>query len=105
MLCLYILQTLQASVVKLQQDGILLVELFESEGPSLNVQLLKLDCVQLDESLQSLLCSNSASAGLEGSGLSQYKKFTNFPVSSNYSFHVVYQSERQFFIGSVEVFG
>ena len=90
--CQYFLQTLQASVVKRQQDGILLVELFESEGPSLNVQLLKLDCVQLDESLQPLLCSNSASAGLEGSGLSQYKKFTNFPVSSNDSFYVSFSS-------------
>ena len=92
---------LQASVVKRQKDGILLVELFECEGPSLNVQLLNMDCVQLDESLKPLLCSNFVSAGLEGSGLSLNKKSSNLHVSSNHSFHVIYQNERQFFSGSI----
>ena len=99
--CLFIFQKLQASVVKRQQDGTLLVELFESEGPSLNVQLLNMDCVSLDESLQSLLCSNFASAGFEGSGLSQNQRSSNLPVSSNQSFHVIYQNEQQFFIGNI----
>ena len=97
----YILQILQASVVKHQQDGVLLVELFESEGPSLNVQLLNMDCVQLDKSMQPLLCSNFVSAGVEGSGLSQNKKSRNLPISSNHSFLVIYQNERQFSSGSV----
>lgn len=79
---------IQASVVKRQENGILLVELFESEGPSLNVQLLKMDCVQLDESLQPLLCSNFTSAGLEGSGLSQNQRSSNLLVTSNQSSHV-----------------
>ena len=74
-------------MVKRQEDGILQVELFESEGPSLNVQLLNMDGVQLDESLQPLICSNFASAGLEGSGLSQNQRSSNLPVTSNQSFH------------------
>lgn len=88
---------LQASVVKHQEDGILLVELFESEGPSLNVQLLNMDCVQLDESLQPLLCSNFVSAGLKGCGLLQNQRSNNLPISGNQSFHVIYQNKRQFF--------
>ena len=84
---IYIFQKLEASVVKRREDGMLLVELFESEGPSLNVQLLNMDCVQLDESLQPLLCSNFASAGLKGSGLSQNQRSSNFPVTSKQSFH------------------
>jgi len=104
---------LQASVVKRQEDGILLVELFESEGPSLNVQLLNMDCVQLDESLQPLFCSNFTSAGLKGCGLLQNQRSSNLPFSSNQSFHVIYRNKRQFFMGSIfyvflmkfEVFG
>jgi len=113
MYCIYIFQMLQASVVKRQEDGILLVELFESEGPSLNVQLLNMDCVQLDESLQPLFCSKFASAGLKGCGLLQNQRSSNLPISSNQSFELIYQNERQFFIGSIfdvflmklEVFG
>ena len=70
-------------MVKRQEGGVLLVELFESEGPSLNVQLLKMDGVQLDESQRPLICF-STSAGSDSSCLSQTA--SNLPVTSNQSF-------------------
>lgn len=73
----------QASVVKRQEDGVLLVELFESGGPSVNVQLLKLPGIQLDESQRSLFCSNVTSPGSNTSSLSPPGSTNNLHIASN----------------------
>lgn len=79
---MFIFQPVQVSVVK-RQEGVLLVELFESEGPSLNVQLLQTGGVELDESLRPVMCY-SASMGSGSSGLSQNQTSSNLLVTSNH---------------------
>ncbi|KAJ7385300.1 Tudor domain-containing protein 7 [Desmophyllum pertusum] len=76
-------EVIQASVVKRQEDGILLVELFESEGPSLNVQFLKMNWAQLDESQRSLFCANFTPSSSDDSGLSPTQRSNNLPLTSN----------------------
>ena len=71
-------------MVKRQEDGILLVELFESEGPSLNVQFLKMNWAQLDESQRSLFCANFTSSSSDDFGLSPTQRSNNLPLTSNY---------------------
>ena len=82
-------QPLQASVVKWREDGVLLVELFQSDGPSLNVQLLKMQGIQLDESLCSLFCANLKSQGSDTSSLSSGESINSHHITSN-SIRVIY---------------
>ena len=81
-------QPLQASVVKRREDGVLLVELFQSDGPSLNVQLLKMQGIQLDESLCSLFCANFKSQGSDTASLSS-ENINSHHITSN-SIRVIY---------------
>lgn len=76
-------QPLQASVVKRREDGVLLVELFQSDGPSLNVQLLKMQGIQLDESLCSLFCANFKSQGSDASSLSSGESINSHHITSH----------------------
>lgn len=76
-------QAVQLSVVKRREDGVLLVELFESDGPSLNVQLLKTPGIQLDESLRSLFSANFKSLGSDTSSLSFGERISSLHITGH----------------------
>ena len=79
----FLFQAVQLSVVKRQENGVLLVELFESDGPSLNVQLLKTPGIQLDESLRSLFSANFKSLGSDTSSLSFGECISSLHITGN----------------------